>query len=381
MREYMLTLLVAAATTFLLTGLVRRIGIRVGAMTEVRDRDVHVTPIPRLGGVAMLAGLAVGLLFASQFPFLQRAFGGSDDARALLTGGVLICLIGVIDDKWGLDAFTKLAGQVLVAGVMVVQGVTFYWIPVPGGTLGLSSAQATLLTVLVIVATMNAVNLVDGLDGLAAGVVGIGAAASFTYAYLLSIDQALERATTPALISVVLCGMCLGFLPHNFSPARVFMGDSGALLIGLLLASSSVTLTGQYASVTLPGGQSLLPALLPLVLPVAVLAVPLLDLLLAIVRRTRAGLSPFAADKQHLHHRLLELGHSHQRAVLLMYGWSATVAFGAVTVSLLQGWTVRVATLAVVVALTFATLLLPRVESRIRTRRAPVPNDPTTPGS
>ena len=369
MREYLLTLLVAAATTFLLTGLVRRIGIRIGAMTEVRDRDVHVTPIPRLGGIAMLAGLAVGLVFASQFPFLQRVFVGSDDARALLTGGALICLIGVIDDKWGIDAVTKLAGQVLVAGVMVVQGVTFYWIPLPGGTLSLSSAQGTLLTILVIVGTMNAVNLVDGLDGLAAGVVGIGAAASFVYTYLLSVDQALDRATTPALISVVLCGMCLGFLPHNFSPARVFMGDSGALLIGLLLAASAVTLTGKFPPGALPGGQSLLPALLPLVLPVAVLAVPLLDLLLAIVRRTRAGLSPFAPDKQHLHHRLLELGHSHTRAVLLMYGWSATVAFGAVTVSLLQGWTVRVAAVAALAILTFATLLLPRIESGIRTRR------------
>src|SRR6187200_219045 len=118
MREYLLTLLVAAATTFLLTGLVRRFGIRVGAMTEVRDRDVHVTPIPRLGGIAMFAGLTVGLLFASQFPFIQRVFETSDDARALITGGAVICVIGAIDDKWGLDALTKLAGQVLAAGVM-----------------------------------------------------------------------------------------------------------------------------------------------------------------------------------------------------------------------------------------------------------------------
>jgi UDP-GlcNAc:undecaprenyl-phosphate GlcNAc-1-phosphate transferase len=147
------------------------------------------------------------------------------------------------------------------------------------------------------------------------------------------------------------------------------MGDSGALLIGFLLAASSVTLTGKFPPGALPGGQSLLPALLPLVLPVAVLAVPLLDLLLAIVRRTRAGLSPFAADKQHLHHRLLELGHSHARAVLLMYGWSATVAFGAVTVSLVDSWTVRIVTLAALAALTFATVMLPRIESRLSARR------------
>lgn len=369
MREYLLSMLVAAATTFLLTGLVRRIGIRFGVLTEVRDRDVHVTPIPRLGGIAMLAGLAVGLLFASQFPFIQFVFARSNDAQALLTGGALICLIGVIDDKWGIDAVTKLAGQVLVAGVMVVQGVTFYWIPLPGTTYVLSPAQGTLLTILVIVGTMNAVNMVDGLDGLAAGVVGIGAAATFAYTYLLSVGQSFDLATPPALISVVLCGVCLGFLPHNFSPARVFMGDSGALLIGLLLAASSITLTGQFPPGAVPDGQNLLLVLLPLVLPVAVLAVPLLDLLLAVVRRTRAGRSPFSADKLHLHHRLLELGHSHSRAVLLMYGWSATVAFGAVTVSLLQGWTVRVAAVAALALLTFATVVLPRIESGVRTRR------------
>ena len=219
---------------------------------------------------------------------------------------------------------------------------------------------------MVIVGTMNAVNMVDGLDGLAAGVVGIGAAACFAYTYLLSVEEGLELATAPALISVVLCGVCLGFLPHNFSPARVFMGDSGALLIGLVLAASSVTLTGQIDPSAVPGGQSLLLALLPLILPIAVLAVPLLDLFLAIIRRTRAGLSPFEADKQHLHHRLLELGHSHPRAVLLMYGWSGTVAFGAVTVSLLQGWTVRVVAIGALMVLTFATVVLPRIESRLK---------------
>jgi UDP-GlcNAc:undecaprenyl-phosphate GlcNAc-1-phosphate transferase len=167
----------------------------------------------------------------------------------------------------------------------------------------------------------------------------------------------------------VLAGICLGFLPHNFHPARVFMGDSGALLIGLVLAASSVTLTGQFAQAAIPTGRSLLPALLPLVLPVAVLAVPLLDMSLAIVRRTRAGLSPFDADKQHLHHRLLELGHSHARAVVLMYGWSATIAFGAVTLALLEGWTVRVSAIAAIALLTFATLALPRLETGLRRRR------------
>jgi len=355
-------MLMAAATVFLLTGLVRRIGLAVGAMTEVRDRDVHITPIPRLGGVAMFGGLAVGLLVASQFPFIQRVFGRSDDLRALLTGGAVICVIGVIDDKWGLDALTKLAGQILAAGVMVLQGVTLYWLPIPGGTLGLTPAQSTLLTVLVVVVTINAVNFVDGLDGLAAGVVGIGAAAFFLYSYLLSIEYGLDAATTPALITVVLTGVCVGFLPHNFSPARVFMGDSGAMLLGLVLAASSITLTGQIDPNAVSISRSLLAAMLPLFLPIAVLAVPILDLLLAVVRRRLAGRSPWHPDKQHLHHRLLERGHSHARAVLLMYGWSATFGFGAVAVSLIDGAWVTLVALAAVVVLSAATVLLPRLD-------------------
>ncbi len=368
MREYLLAMLMAAATVFLLTGLVRRIGLAAGAMTEVRDRDVHVTPIPRLGGVAMFGGLAVGLLVASQFPFIQRVFGDSNDVQAILTGGAVICAVGVIDDKWGLDALTKLAGQVLAATVMVLQGVTLYWLPISGGTLSLTSAQSTLLTVFVVVVTINAVNVADGLDGLAAGIVGIGAAAFFLYSYLLSIEYGLERATPPALIAVILAGVCLGFLPHNFSPARVFMGDSGAMLLGLVLAASSITLTGQIDPNAVSISRSLLAALLPLILPVAVLAVPILDLLLAVVRRTAAGRSPFHPDKQHLHHRLLERGHSHARAVLLMYGWSATIGFGAVAVSLIDGLWVTLAALAAVVLLTAATVLLPRLERPCQVR-------------
>lgn len=364
MRVYLLIMLVAAATTFLLAGLVRRIGVATGAMTEVRDRDVHVAPTPRLGGVAMIVGLATALLAASQFPLTERLFGTSTDARALLSGGLVICLVGVADDIWGLDALTKFAGQVLAAAVMVVQGVQLYWLPWDGGTLSLTSAQGTLLTVLVVVFTINAVNFVDGLDGLAAGVVGIGACAFFAYAYLLAVEYGLQRATAPALIAAILVGLCVGFLPHNFSPARVFMGDSGAMLLGLLFAASSITLTGYVDPTAVRIGA--LAALLPLILPVAVLAIPILDLLLAVVRRTWAGRSPFHPDKQHLHHRMLSMGHSQRRAVLLMWAWSATIAFGVVLVSLVDGWVVRASVAAALVLVTALTLVLPRLERRSR---------------
>ena len=160
-----------------------------------------------------------------------------------------------------------------------------------------------MLTIALVVITVNAVNFVDGLDGLAAGVVAIAAAAFFIFSYILTVNGSLVRATTSGVVAAALVGVCVGFLPHNFSPARVFMGDSGSMLLGLLLASTTITLTGNVGpnSVT----TDLTPTLLPLALPLAAMALPFLDVLLAIVRRTAAGRSPFAPDKQHLHHRLL----------------------------------------------------------------------------
>jgi UDP-GlcNAc:undecaprenyl-phosphate GlcNAc-1-phosphate transferase len=370
-REYLLVLMVAAAVTYLVTPVARRIALRWGAMTEVRDRDVHAIPTPRLGGVAMLVGFMAALLVAVHLPFLGPTFADGHDARALLSGAVLICLLGVADDKWGLDAITKLAGQVLAAGVMVLQGVQMLYLPVGGlgggGTAGsppgafvLGSALGSVLTIFVVVATINAVNFVDGLDGLAAGIVAIAASSFFAFSYLLAINDGLSRATTSGIVAVSLMGMCIGFLPHNFSPARVFMGDSGSMLIGLLLASTTVTLTGSVNPNDVSG--DIAPALLPLVLPVAVMVVPFVDVLLAIIRRTRAGRSPFAPDKQHLHHRLLEIGHSHARAVIVMYLWSAVIAYGATATVLPLGPVALVASfVGVVIVALVLTMKLPRL--------------------
>jgi len=184
--------------------------------------------------------------------------------------------------------------------------------------------------VLVVVVTINAVNFVDGLDGLAAGIVGIAASAFFVYSYLLSKGinpDHPDYSSLASLVTAALVGTCLGFLPHNFNPARVFMGDSGSMLIGLLLASATITITGQVDP-TVVSNEQIVPAFFPLVLPLAVLALPLVDLALAVVRRTRAGRKPWQPDKMHLHHRLLRLGHSHARAVLLLYVWTAIGAFG-----------------------------------------------------
>ena len=368
MREYVLTLSVAFAVTYFLTPVVRRMAARAGAVGDIRDRDVHVLPTPRLGGVAMFGGLCAGLLVARSLPLLSQVFENSSDAWALLTGAGLICLLGAVDDRWELDALTKLAGQVLAAGVMVMQGIQLLWLPISGVAYVLPPWLGVLLSVFVVVLTINAVNMVDGLDGLAAGIVAIAAGAFFVFSYLLWVKEGVGRAATPSLVTAILVGMCLGFLPHNFYPSKIFMGDSGAMLIGLLLAAATISMTGQInPSVFADGVVSLAPALLLLVLPLFILVVPLADLLLAVVRRTRAGRSPFAADKQHLHHRLLEIGHSHRRAVLVMYVWSALVAFGALGVALVPG-RLPIAVLAVVLLVALGVTL--NLDQRRVERRA-----------
>ena len=338
MREYLLVLCVAAGVTYLLTPVARRFAVRIGAMAEPRDRDVHAIATPRLGGLAMYGGVCAAFLVARSLPVTSSVFRYSD-VQAVVVAGGLIVLLGLIDDRFGIDALTKLAGQVVSAGVMVLLGLQLITLTLPGiGAISLGP-ESVLLTVLLALLTVNAINFVDGLDGLAAGVGAIAALAFFAFSYSLSSGQvtggvAQERISSPTLIAVVLAGACLGFLPHNFNPARVFMGDSGSMLIGLMLAGSATSLTGQFNYGNLPASTSF-PVLLPLLLPVAVLAVPFVDLLLAVVRRTRAGRSPFAPDKAHLHHRLLEIGHSHTRAVLIMYLWTAVLAFGGVAVSVL----------------------------------------------
>ncbi|MCX4845213.1 MraY family glycosyltransferase [Streptomyces sp. NBC_00893] len=338
-RDYLLTLCVTAAVTYLLTGPVRKFAIAIGAMPAIRARDVHREPTPRLGGIAMFGGLCAGLIVAAHLHNLEWVFQLSTEPRALLSGAALIWLIGVLDDKFEIDALIKLGGQMIAAAVMVLQGLTILWLPIPGvGTVALTQWQGTLLTVALVVITINAVNFVDGLDGLAAGMVCIAAAAFFLYTYRLWYGHMIEAAAPAALFTVILMGMCLGFLPHNMHPARIFMGDSGSMLIGLVLAAGAISVTGRvdpdtmrlFAGSEREATHAMLPVFIPLLLPLTIIAIPAADLVLAIVRRTWNGQSPFAADRGHLHHRLLEIGHSHSRSVLIMYFWSALIAFGAV---------------------------------------------------
>ncbi|MFH8287696.1 MraY family glycosyltransferase [Streptomyces antibioticus] len=373
MREYLLTLCITAAVTYLLTGPVRKFAIVAGAMPEIRARDVHREPTPRLGGIAMFFGLCAGLLVADHLTNLNEVFEKSNEPRALLSGAALIWLIGVLDDKFEIDALIKLGGQMIAAGVMVMQGLTILWLPIPGvGTVALTQWQGTLLTVALVVITINAVNFVDGLDGLAAGMVCIASAAFFMYAYRIWYSYGIEAAAPATLFAAILMGMCLGFLPHNMHPARIFMGDSGSMLIGLVLAAGAISVTGQvdpdlmnlYTNSERSAVHQMVPVYIPLVMPLTIIAIPAADLILAIVRRTWRGQSPFAADRGHLHHRLLEIGHSHSRAVLIMYFWSGLIAFGTLAYSVNAGAMWIVLGVVFLSALGLVLLLLPRFTPR-----------------
>ncbi|WP_329174623.1 MULTISPECIES: MraY family glycosyltransferase [unclassified Streptomyces] len=369
MREYLLTLFVAAAVTYLLTAPVRKFAIAAGAMPPIRARDVHREPTPRLGGIAMFGGLCAGLLVAAHLSNIGDVFSLSNEPRALLSGAGLIWLLGVLDDKWGVDALIKLGVQMIAAGVMVLQGLTILWLPVPGvGPVALTPVQSTLLTVALVVITINAVNFVDGLDGLAAGMVCIASVAFFMYAYRMWYGYGVEAAAPATLFSAILIGMCLGFLPHNIHPARIFMGDSGSMLIGLVLSSSAISITGQvdpdaitsFTGSTRETVHFMVPVYMPLLLPLTMIAIPAADLVLAVVRRTWKGQSPFAADRGHLHHRLLEIGHSHSRAVLIMYFWCALFAFAAVAFSVNSSSLLIVLVIVALSAVGLVVLLLPR---------------------
>jgi UDP-GlcNAc:undecaprenyl-phosphate GlcNAc-1-phosphate transferase len=324
---------------------------------------VHDEPVPYLGGVAMLGGLWAAYLVATRLPFLSH----QDpyifvQARAVLAAGTVVCLVGVLDDIFDLDALTKFGGQVLAGGVLVILGVQYSYIPKSdGGTFSLDPGQGALLTVFMVVATANAVNFVDGLDGLAAGVVGVGAVALFFFCYLIADINELTLATGGAILSAALAGACTGFMPHNFHPARLFMGDSGSMLIGLVLAASTIVLTGQFTSTDITGSSTKF-ILLPLLLPISIAVVPLADMVMAVLRRTRAGTSPFAADKQHLHHRMLEFGHSHRRAVLIMWMWAGLIGGAVVLLSLYSSGTTYVALVVAVVVVGAATFVLPRIQ-------------------
>ena len=323
MREYLITLLISAALCYLITPFVRKFAIRFGAVADIRSRDIHTLPTPRWGGVAMWLAMTFTFLIVNNLPLVGKSFG--HETQGIFLAATFVVLLGMADDRFQLDALTKLAGQALAAGILLIYGIQILWVPI-NGVITLPASIGQLITVLIVLVTINAVNFIDGMDGLAAGIVAIAGIAFFAFAYLLAVDYGFSRAGAPSLTTAVLIGVCIGFLPHNAHPAKIFMGDSGSMLLGLLLAAASITLTGQIDPNAI-SAEKLGPTLLPLLLPLAVLAIPLADLVLAVLRRLKAGKSPFAPDKEHLHHRLMSAGNSQLKTAIIMYFWTATIAF------------------------------------------------------
>jgi len=329
MIMYLSMMLTAAIVSYGSTWGARLIGNRLELFAPIRSRDMHSSPVSRLGGLGIFAGVLVALAVSSQSFFVKDIFRNNGSPWGVLAGAAVIVLVGVADDLLDLRWWVKLIGQAFAALVVAVWGVRMTIIPFVPEPIRFESDPVNIaLTTGLIVVTMNAFNFIDGLDGLAAGVAIIGGSAFFLTAYWVHRNAPiLDRSDLATLLTAVLVGSCLGFLPHNWFPSKIFMGDSGAMLIGLLMASAGVVSTGQITS-GLYDRVNGIPTIIPILLPFAVLFLPLLDLCLAVVRRPAVGRSPWSADRGHLHHKLMDIGYSHRTAVMLLYLWAAVLSFG-----------------------------------------------------
>jgi UDP-GlcNAc:undecaprenyl-phosphate GlcNAc-1-phosphate transferase len=293
---------VAFVIVVLLTPAVGGMARMLGAVDRPDARRLNRRPIPRLGGLAIFLGILVPSL-----AFLDL----SSESRGVLLGAAIATVVGAVDDFRGLSPPVKLAGQFVAAAVPPAFGVWIDHFTFPLlGVVDLPAWVGVPISMLFIVAVMNMVNFLDGMDGLAAGVCAI---AGVTYAILaLSLGKA-----DPAILSAVVAGACLGFLRHNFFPARIFMGDSGALCLGFILASVSIQGLLKTASTVV------------LLLPLLVLAVPIIDTSFVVARRVKHNRPIYAADRSHLHHRFLNIGFSQRRAAVTMWLWCASLAGAA----------------------------------------------------
>ncbi len=317
--------LTAAVVTAASTPLVARLARRLGAIDVPADpRKVHRDPVPTLGGLAMLIGVLAGLGVAWWMGGFVSLFASTSEPLALLVGVVVIVLVGLADDLVGLPPTVKLAGQIVAALGVAVFGIQLVYFWLPGlDIISLSPDLGLVLTILALVAMINAVNLIDGLDGLAAGVVAIAGLAFFAFVHRDQAVGLVDAEPNAATLAVALVlGAAVGFLVHNWHPARIFMGDTGAMLLGLLLGAAGIAHVGRSAAPT----DADFFGTVPLLVPALVLAIPFLDTALAITRRTVRGQPVSVADKEHLHHLLLAFGHSHRRAVLVLWYWSALLA-------------------------------------------------------
>ncbi len=328
MLGYLVVLIVAATVTGVATLAAIPVARRIGWVKAPNERSMHTTAMPDIGGLAMLIGFAAALGVASQMRQFEQMFTDNSEPMGVLLAAIVIVGVGLLDDRTDVSPPAKVAGIVLAASILARFGVTMFFFRVPFNlgdldTVVLSPNLAPLVTVLWVVVLTNAINLIDGLDGLAAGITAIAGAAFFLFADRLFDQGRLEGANIAPLIAIMTIGVCVGFLPLNFNPARIIMGDSGALFLGLLLAVPTITVGGR-TDFAFSGNTYFFFA--PLVIPVVILGVPVIDAAFAFFRRVLRGRQWSVADRDHIHHRLVRLGHGPRRAVAILWAWTALLS-------------------------------------------------------
>jgi UDP-GlcNAc:undecaprenyl-phosphate GlcNAc-1-phosphate transferase len=370
---YVLIVIVAAAVTWILTFVVRAAAHRYRFVVSPGGRMVHTQPTPTLGGLAMAGGFLCAFGFAWIVPSFRPIFSHSSEPLGVVIAALVITAVGALDDVFDVSAPAKLAGQILSSSMLWIFGATMFWFKLPfAGIVVLSASIIPLLTAIWVVAMENAVNLIDGLDGLAGGIVAIASLAFGIYALKLEDLGQLPTNSLGPLIAFAVFGICLGFLPHNFHPARIFMGDTGAMLLGLLMAASTSLVGGRTTGVA----DQTFFFFAPLFIPFLILGVPMLDLVFAVIRRTARRASVSSPDKDHLHHRLMQMGHGHLRSVLIMWAWTAVLAGIALVPTFFNQSRAELPFIVAALAITLYTLFRPGLRGRHARKRADGDVDP-----
>ncbi len=377
--RYLIVFAVAAGVTYAVTPLVRKVAVRTGAVVYPDERRVHTAPLPTIGGAAMFIAFLVAMAVAAVLPGFRPVFRGASEPFGVIVGAAIIFGVGFLDDLRDVSAPAKVAGQVLAACALGLAGVTMFYFRIPfADFIVLSPDLGFLVTVLWVVVLANAVNLIDGLDGLAAGIVAIAAGAFFLYANRLSDAGLLAPDNIGPLIAAIACGICLGFLPHNFHPSKIIMGDAGALLLGLLMASTTITVGGRTADQF--SGQTYF-FFAPLVIPFVILGVPMVDTAFAVVRRAMRRASLSQADKEHLHHRLMRLGHGHTRSVVILWAWTAVLSLVVLFPTYTNRGNAIVPAAIAGLAVALYTLFHPGVRRNGQVRQMAPPSPPAAPAN
>lgn len=362
LASYLIVGLIAAAATAGTVPFVIKIAHRQGWLATPDERRMHPVPTPDVGGIAMFVGILAGVIGASLLGDFNQLFDDSTEIIGVLVASAIIFALGIVDDIRDISPPAKVTGIVVAAVALVWFGVTMFQFRLPFlDVFVLSNDWVPLITVLWLLGMTQAINLIDGLDGLAAGIVAIGAGSFFIYSRELTEGNLLPQPNVGPLVAIIAVGICLGFLPFNFNPARIFMGDSGALLLGLLMAVATSVVGGRADPDTQSANGQTYFFLAPIFISLLVLAVPIVDVLFAIVRRTASGRSFAQADMGHLHHRLIQLGHGPRRAVVILWGWAMLLSTVVLFSALYSTGSALVVLVIVGSALSVFTVLHPRI--------------------